>query len=381
MTRYYDDTDGGTLVEDPTTHFVADLYNVAYDTMLLMLLRFFAHAEESEAELEQLSRATLRLMTTVLRPLGEALAKMPVGPGQPGRTAGPGFGYNRDIHLLPHKRSAWIFFGERLRQLALATTRLRTEKDGSLPLEVEEAAAALEAMAEEFAPTDRKWTAAAEEAEFRRIEADVSMRIVPELNGPLLVSNVTVFRNCRDEPIATKPEMALCRCGQSRNKPFCDGSHSAVGFTSARHPEHTLDGVVDYAGTGVTVHYNRLLCASSERCSTNLPGVFRRGESPWIQPDRESVEAVVALIRTCPSGALRYTIAGAAGPGPGPFAEPAIRIIQNGPYEVTGIPLATQDWCAGANPSRYTLCRCGASRNKPFCDGSHWAVNFKDDRN
>jgi Ferritin-like len=78
MTRFYDDTSGGTIIRDPLTHEVADLFNVAYDTMLLMLLRFFAHTDETEAELERLSRATLRLMTTVLRPLGEVLTQMPV---------------------------------------------------------------------------------------------------------------------------------------------------------------------------------------------------------------------------------------------------------------------------------------------------------------
>ena len=120
MTRFYDDTSGGTIIADPLTHEVAELFNISYDTMLLMLLRFLAHTEETEPELEHLSRATLRLMATVLRPLGEALAMMPVGdPLLPGRTAGPGFGYNRDVHLLPHKASAWVFFAERLRGLAV----------------------------------------------------------------------------------------------------------------------------------------------------------------------------------------------------------------------------------------------------------------------
>lgn len=79
MTRFYDDPSDGTIIRDPLTHDVADLFNVAYETMLLMLLRFFAHTEETESELEHLSRATLRMMTTVLRSLGETLTKMPMG--------------------------------------------------------------------------------------------------------------------------------------------------------------------------------------------------------------------------------------------------------------------------------------------------------------
>ena len=154
MTRFYDDTTGGTIIIDPLTHEVAELFNISYDTMLLMLLRFLAHTEETEPELEHLSRATLRLMATVLRPLGEALAMMPVGdPLLPGRTAGPGFGYNRDVHLLPHKASAWVFFAERLRGLAVTAATLR--KRAGVPRQVDEAAAALEDLATQFAPSDR----------------------------------------------------------------------------------------------------------------------------------------------------------------------------------------------------------------------------------
>jgi uncharacterized Fe-S cluster protein YjdI len=296
MTRHYDDTAGGVVIAEPHTHLVAELFNAAYETLLLMLIRFFAHADETESELEHLSRATLRLMTTVIRPLGEALTKMPMGQSAPGKTAGPGFGYNRDIHLLPHKRSAWVFFGERLRDVALAATSLQAEHAGSLPDEVDEAAAALQALAEEFAPADR-----------------------------------------------------------------------------------TPDGVFDYPGEAVTVHYNRLMCAASERCWRNLPEAFRYGKKPWIVPDGADTHRVVEVVRRCPSGALRYTFRGHLGPRH--VHKPSIRIIQNGPYEVRGVHLNTSEWNAGASKMHYTLCRCGASKNKPFCDGSHWKAGFKDEKN
>jgi CDGSH-type Zn-finger protein len=377
MTRFYDDTTGGTIITDPVTHVVAEIYNIAYDTMLLMLLRFFAHTEEDEAELEHVSRAALRLMTTVLRPLGEALTKMPAGPGL--GAAGPGFGFNRDVHLLPHKRSAFVFFGERFRELALAATELRITGDGALPREVEEATAALQTLAEEFAPDDRKWNAAAEEAEFRQMEASKRPQITPEKNGPLLVTNVAHFVNCRGEPIRTRPSMALCRCGQSGNKPFCDGTHAAVNFTDEKSPDRTPDGVRDYTGAAITVHYNRLTCAASERCWRSLPDAFRHGERPWIVPDGTEVSRVVEAVRRCPSGALGYTFRDHRGPRHS--HRPEIRIIQNGPYEVRGVALEGQPWNAGASHNHFTLCRCGASKNKPFCDGSHWGANFIDEKN
>ena len=195
MTRFYDDTSGGTPISDPLTHQVAELFNVGYDTMLLILLRFFGHTDESEDELKKLSLASLHLMTNVLRPLGEALTKMPAGHGHrlAGKTAGPGFGYNRDIHLLPHKRSAWVFFGERLRELATVATGIIASQTGRLPVEVEEAVAGLQALSLQFAPADKTWNAVAELGEFRAVEATQERAIKPSLNGPLLVTNVDRF--------------------------------------------------------------------------------------------------------------------------------------------------------------------------------------------
>jgi CDGSH-type Zn-finger protein len=223
------------------------LFNVAYETMLLMLLRFFSHTEESDAELERLSRATLRIMTTVIRPLGEALTKMPVGdPTYAGMTAGPGFGYNRDISLLPHKKSAWIFFGERLRELAMIAVRLRAQ--AGVPKEIDESAAALEALAQEFAPAGRAWSGAAEIAEFQALEAVRIPMIEPELNGPYLITNVTSLNDSRGEPIDIRPRMALCRCGGSGNKPFCDGTHARIGFESEKLDGRTPDRRDTYVG-------------------------------------------------------------------------------------------------------------------------------------
>ena len=172
--------------------------------------------------------------------------------------------------------------------------------------------------------------------------------------------------------------MALCRCGQSKNKPYCDGTHARVGFTSERDPSHTPDGVVDYPGAEIKVHFNRLQCSSSEECAHGLPKVFEHGRNPWVEPRHASAEEIVAVIQRCPSGALRYTHKEAVGPehsGP-----PSIRIRKNGPYEVRGgVPLRSPFWMEQASRQIYTLCRCGKSKNKPFCDGSHWRVNFKDD--
>jgi CDGSH-type Zn-finger protein len=321
-------------------------------------------------------------MTNVTRPLGEALAKMPAGhdPRLEGKTAGAGFGYNRDIHLLPHKRSAWVFFGERLHELATIATRLRAGAGGRLPPEVEEAAAGLQALSLEFAPREKAWNAAAELAEFRGIEQGQQPEIKPSQHGPLLVTNITSFTNSKGAALPTSPEMALCRCGGSRNKPYCDGTHARIGFSSDRDPAHTPDGVMDYPGAGITVHFNKLQCSAAEECVRGMPRVFEHGRKPWIDPNQGEAEALIDVIRRCPSGALRYTWQGETGPRH--EEPPSIHIRENGPYEVRGgVPLRSPFWSQGADQRIYSLCRCGASRNKPFCDGSHWRVKFIDEAN
>lgn len=77
---------------------------------------------------------------------------------------------------------------------------------------------------------------------------------------------------------------------------------------------------------------------------------------------------------------MRYTYKGETGPEH--REPPSIRIRRDGPYEIQGVvPLRTSFWSEDATRQIYTLCRCGASRNKPFCDGSHFRVKFKDEKN
>ncbi len=379
MTRYYDDTSGGTVIADPVTHEVAEVFNMAYDTMLLVLLRFFAHTEEDEAERALLARAALRAMAIVLRPLGEALTKLPMGAGAaPGATAGPGFGYNRDVHLLPHKRSAWVFFGERLRDLALRAARLRARP--GMPPEIGEAAAALEDLAIRFAPADRPWNPAAEQAAFAALENRAALGIAPEHDGPYLVTGIETLLNSRGEALAARPAMALCRCGGSANKPFCDGTHARIGFSSAKLDGRVPDRLDRYQGDGVIVEDNRGICQHSGFCTDELPAVFHVHNEPFVDPNGADAERIVAQVRRCPSGALHAVRAKVReGDGGG---ERRITVSKDGPYRVAGaVPLAEAELAAGQTPDHYALCRCGGSKNKPFCDGTHWYNGFTDERN
>src|SRR5271170_6920833 len=107
------------LVTDPLTRQIMDLFNVSYEILLLMLQRFFAHTEETDAQLKALADATVALMFQAIKPLGDLVTTLPAGPEYPGRTAGPSFElfYETD-YVLPHREAAWILLTERIRVAA-----------------------------------------------------------------------------------------------------------------------------------------------------------------------------------------------------------------------------------------------------------------------
>jgi len=176
---------------------------------------------------------------------------------------------------------------------------------------------------------------------------------------------------------ATVRGIALCRCGGSKNKPFCDGTHSTNGFTDGKLADSRKNRREAYRGKRITILDNRAICAHAGYCSDGLKSVFRYGVEPWIDPDGAAVKEVIATIEKCPSGALSYALDGVErreNDGP-----PKVTVTDHGPYAVTGgIELMNVEFGDGASREHYTLCRCGASANKPFCDGSHWRIEFKD---
>ncbi|HET6201985.1 MAG TPA: CDGSH iron-sulfur domain-containing protein [Planctomycetota bacterium] len=210
--------------------------------------------------------------------------------------------------------------------------------------------------------------------------------IFPLPNGPYVfkdpesMSPCSSLRNGRGEPIQNQPYVALCRCGGSKTKPFCDGTHLTNGFRSEKAKDRTSDRREAYAGKEVVVHDNRGLCAHAGHCTSGLPRVFREEEEPWIDADGATAQEILDVVRRCPSGALSASIRG-AGARSEERGDPRIVVSKDGPYEVEGvIELLGEAFGEGASRDHYCLCRCGASKNKPFCDGSHWEVGFRDDK-
>lgn len=197
-------------------------------------------------------------------------------------------------------------------------------------------------------------------------------------NGPLRVRGLSTLRNSKGQDLPTQEVVALCRCGGSAKKPFCDGTHRSNGFSSAKSAERALDRVDDYHGKQITIHDNRSVCAHAGRCTDGLPKTFRVDQEPFIDPDGDAVQKIIEIVEKCPSGALSYTLRDR--PAVAAERSPMI-VVTPGPYAVMGNITIDQAQNVGAARDHYTLCRCGASKNKPFCDGSHWDAGFKDDKN
>lgn len=375
-TRGINIASGTNRITGAVAQELAGLFNSAYALMLMMLARFFAHGGESEEEMRMLARGTLRMMASGLRPLGEALAKTPAGQEYPGMTAGPSFGVPAHLHLLAHKDAAWIFFLERLYDLATRLTQLAEET--ALPPEVQEAAAALESVAEHLTPYIPAQFATVIRADCGERNARTTIR--PEADGPYIVRNLRKLTNSKGETLGVRPIVALCRCGGSNIKPYCDGTHARIGFSSAKSPERTPDRLDTYEGKEIVVLDNRGTCCHYGNCTDHLAEVFHVASEPFVTPDGAPAEAVEAIVRACPSGALGLIRDGVTYAGE--EREPEIYVAENASYYVRGgIELEGEALNAGALREHYALCRCGKSKNKPFCDGSHWYAGFKDEDN
>lgn len=204
--------------------------------------------------------------------------------------------------------------------------------------------------------------------------------ITPAENGPYIVKDLENLKNSKGETLETKSQLALCRCGGSSNKPFCDGTHATNDFSSEQFADGSKDKRDNYVGDDITIHDNRGICAHAGRCTNGLAKVFRLKQEPWIHPNAEKAEDVAATIKQCPSGALSHSIGGTEHRDQ--ERVPSVLVSKNGPYVVTGGPdLVGEKRGEGASTEHFTLCRCGGSKNKPFCDGTHWHIEFKDDKN
>jgi CDGSH-type Zn-finger protein len=184
------------------------------------------------------------------------------------------------------------------------------------------------------------------------------------------------------EAFPPAPKYALCRCGGSSTKPFCDGSHKRNGFdgteTASREPFESQAGRTE--GPTMVLDDAEPLCAFARFCDPHgkVWNLVRKSDEP------HAAKLVVHESGHCPSGRL-VARDRATGQAIEPHFEPSIGLVQDTAEEISGpiwvrggIPIVSADGVTYEVRNRVTLCRCGASSNKPFCDGSHASIRFSD---
>jgi len=170
---------------------------------------------------------------------------------------------------------------------------------------------------------------------------------------------------------------ALCRCGQSSDKPFCDGSHADATWdpSDAASPGQSYEERAQREESpreGFEMLDDTPLCTHAGLCGTARQTVWEMMPST---DDNEVRGQVMRMVEKCPSGRLTNVIEGSIVEQSLP---PEVNVIPGGPLWVTGgVTITNASGDAMETRNRVTLCRCGASGNKPLCDGTHKDIEFE----
>jgi len=326
---------GRVWLENEEAAATVDVANTAY----MLMLRLISHSylvprpHPVKALCIELGLGLMRAMTS----LGERAARLPAGPSNPGCNAGMSFTALRDAAPIPPGASAARFFTERLRELAEAAQVLEASSGGDA--RVARAAHIMNELAQRaerrFAPTQAPAAAA------------VASTVTPA-------------------PASAAPAPAAAAGTMS-------GGAGIIEPGNLAPTPRTVDGVDYIEGRDLTLIYEGRKCIHSRFCVTLGPKVFIANvKGPWINPDNMPTERLAEIAHLCVSGAIRYRRKDG---GLEETAPPVnlISVRENGPYAFRA---SIQLDGAPAFSHRMTLCRCGASKHKPFCDGSHNEVKF-----
>jgi len=311
--------EGRVWLENPEVIAVVDLANAAYGLMLRLLAYAYALPGPS-VEKSLAADLAIGLMQAMV-PLAERAARLPAGPSNPHCNGGVSFIALRNPAAFPPGRGARRFFVERFAQLADVGAELRSCGD----------ARAL-AAADLLAKLSKRAT--------RGFDLGV--------------------------PAAAAQPAAPSSAAQAA--PTAAASTAA----QAAAPSTIVNGIETAQGKKLDLMFETKRCIHARFCVTGAPDVFLANvQGPWIHPDALEVERVVEIAHACPSGAIQYRRTDGIHDEPAPPVNLA-GIRESGPYafrgqlELDGDPIGY----------RATLCRCGASKNKPFCDSSHHEVGF-----
>jgi CDGSH-type Zn-finger protein/uncharacterized Fe-S cluster protein YjdI len=312
LTEFADD-EKTTRVTDPLARKVVDLGNAVYGLMLQTLAQVCAPAPLPSGLRQGLSDVSCQLMryATVI---GEAAARMPVCPDRPGVNAGVSFALPKSFGQLVQANAAQIL-SERASELAAACRVI--ERKQELPGVADGMAELADQLSEMHSTFEEHFT--------------LATRISP----------------ASEEPRSEKP------------------------------PPDDIPSNVDADNTAssddIEIRFDVARCIHSRRCVLNAPTVFLANvKGPWLHPETDSVEHLVHVAQSCPSGAITYRRLDGGSEEEAPRVN-TIQLRQNGPYAFR----ASLNVDEQPALFRTTLCRCGKSKNKPFCDNSHIEAGFE----
>ena len=305
---------GKVYVDDPRSARVLDLGNAVYGFSLRCLARAFGEADDARPARARLVEASLTAMRE-LAPLMQLLARMPAGPAHPGTNAGLSFAMQRSAVGFSQQRAAWAILAERAHQIAKAAEDIGKEVD----------------------------PAAARTAQ----------------------SFASLARSIEEATPAGKTKSVLAAAPAS---PPADRT-----VTPAQANGRAAPAIEEARAPGVVLRFEGKRCIHSRQCVLGAPDVFLANvKGPWLHPEAVSIEEVAAIAQACPSGAITYERSDGGAQERAPKVN-VVRIRENGPLAVQ----ASIDLEGRGGMVRATLCRCGASKNKPFCDSSHVTAAFK----
>ena len=319
--------EGRVWLENPEAIAVVDLANASYGLMLRLLA--YAYALPGPSAEKALSVDLAICLMRAVVPLAERAARLPAGPSNPACHAGMSFTALRDNAALPPGRAARRFFVERFGQLAEVGESLRSCGD---PRAI--------AAADLLASLAKRATRGFDLSKAAPAGASAAAGRAPGAGG-----------------------VSAAGAGSAAG----GASKSTDGATST-----VVNGIETAVGQKMALSFETKRCIHARFCVTGAPNVFLANvKGPWIHPDAMEVERVVEVAHACPSGAITYHRLDGVHDEPAPPVNLA-GIREAGPYAFRG-QLQIDGEPAGF---RATLCRCGASKNKPFCDSSHHDVGF-----
>jgi CDGSH-type Zn-finger protein/uncharacterized Fe-S cluster protein YjdI len=279
---------------------------------LMLRLLAYSYSLPSPTAEKALAADLATALMRAMTLLGEHAARLPAGPSNPGCHAGVSFVTLRDAAALPAGAGARTFFIERLDELLRAVETLTPDATGRV-------------------------------AKAATILSSLSAR-------------------AKSSFAASSHPQAVAAAGIAATAPaVLDAPETRV-----------QDGVEIVEGKDLTLLFEAKRCIHARFCVTGAPDVFLANvQGPWIHPDAMDTEDLAAIARTCPSGAIQYRRKDGR-PNEAPPPVNLLTVREAGPYAVHA-PIMIDGAPTGY---RATLCRCGASRNKPYCDSSHHDIGF-----